>query len=85
MDEKTPLTVCWMSHMDDKVTGAAAEGFAAVLASTDSLPEVAAIRQREQDRNVYGVQFHPEVMHTPNNAYADFARNFPVYNICGAT
>jgi len=47
------------------------------LASTPSLP-VAAFQAR--DRPVYGVQFHPEVAHTPRGA--ELISNF-VFRICG--
>ncbi len=49
----------WMSH-GDQVT-AVAEDFVA-LASTDTCP-IAAVKHRQ--RPVYGLQFHPEVTHTP--------------------
>jgi GMP synthase (glutamine-hydrolysing) len=50
--------VVWMSHGDS--IAAAPPGFA-VTARTDDVP-VAALEER--DRAIYGVQFHPEVMHT---------------------
>ena len=50
--------VVWMSH-GDSITGAPA-GFT-VTACTSGTP-VAGLEDRE--RGVYGVQFHPEVMHT---------------------
>jgi GMP synthase (glutamine-hydrolysing) len=50
--------VVWMSH-GDSITRAPA-GFA-VTARTDGVP-VAGLEDR--DRGIYGVQFHPEVMHT---------------------
>jgi GMP synthase (glutamine-hydrolysing) len=50
--------VVWMSH-GDSIT-AAPSGFA-VTARTDAVP-VAGLEDR--DRGIYGVQFHPEVMHT---------------------
>src|ERR1700761_1418654 len=50
---------CWMSHRD--VVREAPEGFAA-LASSPSSP-VAAYEM--PDRGLYGIQFHPEVVHTP--------------------
>ncbi len=49
----------WMSHGDSIV--AAPEGFV-VTAATSAVP-VAALENRE--RSIYGVQFHPEVAHTP--------------------
>src|ERR1700753_1744713 len=50
---------CWMSHRD--IVRAAPEGFPA-LASSPSSP-VAAYEM--PDRALYGIQFHPEVVHTP--------------------
>ncbi|MBS1889345.1 MAG: glutamine-hydrolyzing GMP synthase [Actinobacteria bacterium] len=50
---------CWMSHRD--VVREAPAGFAA-LASSPSSP-VAAYEM--PDRGLYGIQFHPEVVHTP--------------------
>jgi GMP synthase (glutamine-hydrolysing) len=50
---------CWMSHRDTVFE--APPGFAA-LASSSASP-VAAVESVE--RGVYGIQFHPEVVHTP--------------------
>ncbi|HWX51740.1 MAG TPA: glutamine-hydrolyzing GMP synthase [Solirubrobacteraceae bacterium] len=50
---------CWMSHRDTVFE--APPGFTA-LASSSASP-VAAIEDRE--RRIYGIQFHPEVVHTP--------------------
>jgi GMP synthase (glutamine-hydrolysing) len=50
---------CWMSHRDTVYE--APPGFTA-LASSSSSP-VAAVEDVE--RGVYGIQFHPEVVHTP--------------------
>jgi GMP synthase (glutamine-hydrolysing) len=50
---------CWMSHRDSVF--AAPEGFAALAASPGS--PVAALEDTE--RGLYGIQFHPEVVHTP--------------------
>jgi GMP synthase (glutamine-hydrolysing) len=50
---------CWMSHRDTVYD--APPGFTALAASTES--PVAAIEHAE--RGLYGIQFHPEVVHTP--------------------
>ncbi|MEY7999755.1 glutamine-hydrolyzing GMP synthase [Clostridium sp. Mt-5] len=50
---------CWMSHTD--VVSRAPEGFK-VIATTDECP-VAAVGN--DSKKIYGVQFHPEVEHTP--------------------
>ncbi|HWX44477.1 MAG TPA: glutamine-hydrolyzing GMP synthase [Solirubrobacteraceae bacterium] len=50
---------CWMSHRD--TVFAAPPGFTA-LASSSASP-VAAVESVE--RGIYGIQFHPEVVHTP--------------------
>jgi GMP synthase (glutamine-hydrolysing) len=50
---------CWMSHRDTVYD--APPGFAALASSTES--PVAAIESSE--RQLYGIQFHPEVVHTP--------------------
>jgi GMP synthase (glutamine-hydrolysing) len=50
---------CWMSHRDTVFS--APPGFSALAASTAS--PVAAFESIE--RGVYGIQFHPEVVHTP--------------------
>jgi GMP synthase (glutamine-hydrolysing) len=50
---------CWMSHRD--AVFEAPDGFTA-LASSPSSP-VAALEM--PDRGLYGIQFHPEVVHTP--------------------
>jgi GMP synthase (glutamine-hydrolysing) len=50
---------CWMSHRD--TVFAPPPGFSALAASTES--PVAAFESVE--RGIYGIQFHPEVVHTP--------------------
>jgi GMP synthase (glutamine-hydrolysing) len=50
---------CWMSHRD--TVFAAPPGFAALASSSES--PVAAFESVA--RGVYGIQFHPEVVHTP--------------------
>src|SRR5207248_11488950 len=65
----------WMSHRDS-VT-APPEG-ARVVAGSDSAP-IAAFEDPE--RQLYGVQFHPEVVHTPHGM--DVLKNF-LYEVSGA-
>jgi GMP synthase (glutamine-hydrolysing) len=65
----------WMSHRDSVVRAPA--GFS-VTASSDTTP-VAGMEDR--DRGLFGVQFHPEVVHTPKGR--DVLRNF-VLGIAGA-
>lgn len=64
----------WMSHAD-QVTRVA-DCFES-LARTEHCP-VAAVRHRQ--RPVFGVQFHPEVTHTPQGG--QIIRNF-LYDVCG--
>ena len=66
--------VCWMSHTN--TVDALAEGFS-VLASTSICP-MAAIA--DDSRKLYGVQFHPEVVHTEKGQ--KILTNF-LYKICG--
>ena len=66
----------WMSH-GDRVTKLP-PGFS-VIAASDNAP-FAAIS--DEKRGYYGVQFHPEVMHTPDGA--KLLRNFAL-KIAGAT
>jgi GMP synthase (glutamine-hydrolysing) len=65
--------VVWMSHGDQ--VGQTGEFVS--LASTDTCP-VAAVRHTTLP--VYGLQFHPEVSHTPQGA--TILRNF-LYEVCG--
>lgn len=64
----------WMSHRD--LVAAPPAGFR-VLASTTTCP-TAAIENPE--RRIYGVQFHPEVVHTAEGT--KILRNF-LFDICG--
>ncbi|MDG2201118.1 MAG: glutamine-hydrolyzing GMP synthase [Phycisphaerales bacterium] len=66
-------TTVWMSHGDQ--VSDLAEDFDC-LASTDTCPH-AAVRHRTMP--FYGLQFHPEVTHTPHGV--DVLRNF-LYQIC---
>jgi GMP synthase (glutamine-hydrolysing) len=65
----------WMSHRDTVV---AAPAGAHVVASSPATP-VAAFEAPE--RALYGVQFHPEVVHTPHGM--DVLKNF-LYGVAGA-
>jgi GMP synthase (glutamine-hydrolysing) len=64
----------WNSHGDKLVTPP--EGFEAVATSDNT--EFAAIEDR--DRKFFGLQFHPEVVHTPQGR--EIISNF-AHNICG--
>jgi GMP synthase (glutamine-hydrolysing) len=67
-------TIVWMSHGDQVQ---AVSGDFVPLAATATCP-VAAVRHRS--RPVFGLQFHPEVSHTPYGSR--ILRNF-LYEICG--
>ncbi|MCL6638406.1 MAG: glutamine-hydrolyzing GMP synthase [Firmicutes bacterium] len=71
-----PLEQCWMSHGD--LVEAAPPGFE-VTARTDKAP-LAAMACPE--KNLYAVQFHPEVVHTPRGM--DVLKSF-LYDICGCS
>jgi GMP synthase (glutamine-hydrolysing) len=72
LDRDQPV---WMSH-GDSITRLP-EGFRAI-AQTDSTPYAGI---QDPSRNLHGIQFHPEVVHTPRGR--DVLRNF-VYEISGA-
>lgn len=67
-------TSCWMSHTD--FVSKLPDGFS-VIGTTDSCPAAAF---ENAERKLYGVQFHPEVNHTPEGT--KMLRNF-LYNVCG--
>lgn len=69
-------TICWMSHTD--YIEKAPEGFK-ITATTPVCP-VAGMECVE--KNLYAVQFHPEVMHTQEGT--KMLSNF-VYDICGCS
>jgi GMP synthase (glutamine-hydrolysing) len=75
-EDLKPSETCWMSHKDcvEKIPS----GFK-VIASTPNVP-IAGIE--EPDKKFFGIQFHPEVVHTP--AGMDILRNF-LFDICGCT
>jgi GMP synthase (glutamine-hydrolysing) len=72
-----PKTAVWMSHGDQVHDLDSAHGFE-TLASTDTCPH-AAVRSIKPGLKFHGVQFHPEVTHTPHGV--EMLRNF-VYEVC---
>lgn len=74
MDEEQS---CWMSHTD--YVSQAPEGFN-VIATTSQCPVAA---MENPDKKIYGVQFHPEVEHTPfgKKMFSNFL--FKVCNLKG--
>lgn len=69
-----PKTICWMSHFD--YISQAAPGFT-VSAHTADCPVAAA---ESSERNLYAIQFHPEVLHTVEGTKMLY--NF-VRGVCG--
>ncbi len=65
---------CWMSHRDTVYEAPA--GFTALASSTES--PVAAVE--DVARGLYGIQFHPEVVHTP---YGQHVLTTFLEDICG--
>jgi GMP synthase (glutamine-hydrolysing) len=70
-----PDQVCWMSHRDSVTAPPAG---ARVVAGSPSTP-IAAFEH--PGRNLYGVQFHPEVVHTPHGT--EILKNF-LYRVADA-
>ena len=66
-------SVCWMSHTD--YISQVPEGFEAT-AVTETCPVAA---MENDKRKIYGVQFHPEVMHSQYGA--NILKNF-LYDVC---
>ena len=69
-------TVVWMSH-GDRIERMP-PGFRSI-AHTGNSP-IAAMKRNDHKRRIYCLQFHPEVVHTPEGT--TLLRNF-VYDICG--
>ncbi len=67
--------VVWMSHFDTITR--APDGFQVV----GSTPDTPAAAFEAPERGLYGVQFHPEVVHTPHGQ--DLLKHF-LYKACGA-
>lgn len=67
-------TICWMSHFD--YISQAAPGFE-ITAHTADCPTAAA---ENEDKKLYAIQFHPEVLHTEQGT--KMIDNF-VKNVCG--
>ena len=70
-----PDGICWMSHTD-RITRLP-DNFH-ITASTKACPVAA---YADNDKKLYGVQFHPEVSHTENGTA--ILRNF-IFDVCGA-
>ncbi|MCL5070255.1 MAG: glutamine-hydrolyzing GMP synthase [Actinobacteria bacterium] len=68
--------ICWMSHKDS--VSKLPPAFK-VIASTPSLP-IAGVENTK--KKIYGIQFHPEVIHTPSGM--DILKNF-LFDICGCS
>ncbi|KSV57882.1 glutamine-hydrolyzing GMP synthase [Acetivibrio ethanolgignens] len=69
-----PKTICWMSHFD--YISKTAPGFK-ITATTADCPVAAA---EDAEKNLYAIQFHPEVLHTQEGT--KMLSNF-VYKVCG--
>ena len=67
-------TSCWMSHT--YLVETPPQGFK-TTAKTETCANAA---MEDEKRRIYGVQFHPEVVHTPRGQ--DMLKNF-LYNSCG--
>lgn len=66
-----PITNVWMSHGDKAVS---VPGSVEILASSENTPYCAV---KLQNREIYGIQFHPEVAHSPHGKQllANFCKN----------
>jgi len=72
-------TVVWMSHADQVIPDATVANDFERLAATPTCPWAAV---RHKHKRFFGVQFHPEVTHTPHGM--DILRNF-LFKVCQAT
>ena len=70
----SPSTICWMSHFD--YIAEAAPGFK-ITAHTADCPVAAA---ENEEKHLYAIQFHPEVLHTQEGTKMLY--NF-VRGVCG--
>lgn len=75
-DDVESPAFCWMSHTNQVKT--VPNGFE-IVAHTADCPVAA---MQDPVRRMYGVQFHPEVMHTKNGE--KMLHNF-LYKVCGCT
>ncbi len=71
-----PTEICWMSHKDSVVEVPPSFD---IIASTPNIPIAG---MGEPISKIYGIQFHPEVMHTPSGM--DILKNF-LFDICGCS
>ena len=83
VDKSSPLftnveekTICWMSHFD--YISKVADGFK-IIAHTADCPVAAA---QNAEKNLYAIQFHPEVLHTQEGTKMLY--NF-VREVCGCS
>jgi GMP synthase (glutamine-hydrolysing) len=74
MDGWPATSEVWMSHADSIVS--APDGFTVTAAT----PEVAVAALEDPARGLYGVQFHPEVVHTERGQ--ELLRRF-LFEVCG--
>lgn len=75
-EELPPKGISWMSHTD--YIAFLPDGFVSA-AHTENCPTAA---MQNKERGIYGVQFHPEVLHTENGV--QMLHNF-LYRVCGCT
>ncbi len=71
-----PMETCWMSHKDS--VSEIPPSFN-IIASTTNIP-IAGIE--EPVKKIYGIQFHPEVIHTPSGM--EILKNF-LFGVCGCS